>query len=114
MKVAYHQPHLYKSTTTIVHVMNFGVREAANSSSKATTPGWVYIPLGTVAALQSSSRKRGPRNEPSASQHETTAKQDAKILRELAALDRENHRDVSIPVPIRHRDNAGRGTIFCI
>ena len=49
--------------------------------------------------------------EPTASQNETTAKQDAKILRDLAALDRENHRDVSIPVPIRHRDNAGRGAL---
>jgi len=35
-------------------------------------------------------------------------KQDAKIMRDLAALDRESHKDVLIPVPVRHRDNAGR------
>ena len=89
--------------------MNFGVLEVANSSSKTTAPGWVYVPVGPVAASQPSSRKRARTDFPT-SQHETTAKQDAKILRELATLDRENHRDVSIPVPIRHRDNAGRGT----
>jgi hypothetical protein len=95
-------------------MINFGVREVANSKSVAA-PGWAYVPdtgvNASVAALQPSSRKRA-RNQPVASQHETTAKQDARILRELAALDRENHRDVSIPVPIKHRDNAGRGEPF--
>lgn len=88
--------------------MDFGVREVLNSNSKVTAPGWIYVPVGPLAASQPSSRKRA-RNDLPASQRETTAKQDAKILRELAALDRENHRDVSIPVPVRHRDNAGRG-----
>jgi hypothetical protein len=97
-------------------MINFGVREVANSKSVAA-PGWAYVPdtgvNTSVAAFQPSSRKRA-RNQPVASQHETTAKQDARILRELAALERESHRDVSIPVPIKHRDNAGRGEIFHI
>lgn len=92
-------------------MINFGVREVANSRATAA-PGWAYVPdtnvNASVTALQSSSRTR-VRNQPTTSLHETTAKQEAKILRELAALDRENHRDVSIPVPIRHKDNAGRG-----
>ncbi|CZR50603.1 uncharacterized protein PAC_00477 [Phialocephala subalpina] len=91
--------------------MNFGVREVALGTRANAAPGWAYIPdtgvNASVTALQPSSRKRA-RNQHVASHQETTAKQDAKILRELAALDRENHRDVSIPVPIRHRDNAGR------
>ncbi|CZT03007.1 hypothetical protein WAI453_012227 [Rhynchosporium graminicola] len=91
-------------------MINFGVREVANSKT-APAPGWAYIPdtgvNASVAALQPSSRKRA-RNQTVASSHETTARQDAKILRELASLDRENAKDVSIPVPIRHRDNAGR------
>lgn len=95
-------------------MLNFGVREVVNSKATAA-PGWAYVPdtgvNASVAALQPSSRKRA-RTQHVASQHETTAKQDAKILRELAALDRENHRDVSIPVPVRHRDNAGRGKSF--
>ena len=94
--------------------MNFGVREVANSKAIAA-PGWAYVPdtgvNASVAALQPASRKRA-RNQPVASQHETTAKQDAKLLRELIALDRENHRDVTIPVPVRQRDSSGRGKDF--
>ncbi|TAQ89775.1 hypothetical protein B7494_g1885 [Chlorociboria aeruginascens] len=91
-------------------MINFGVHEVANSKA-APAPGWAYVPdtgaNASTASLAPGSR-RAARNQAIASSHETTAKQDAKILRELAALDRENHRDVSIPVPIRHRDNAGR------
>jgi len=90
--------------------MNFGVREVA--TSKATSaPGWAYVPdtgvNASVTALQPSSRKRA--RGPVGNSNDTAAKQDAKLLRELAALDRENAKDVSIPVPVRHRDNAGRG-----
>lgn len=97
-------------------MLNFGVQEVANSKATAA-PGWAYVPdTGVVnssaTALQPSSRKRAARNH--LNLHETSAKQDAKILRELAALDRENHKDVSIPVPIRHRDNAGRGKSFLL
>ncbi len=95
-------------------MINFGVREVVDS--RAThAPGWAYVPDTGVNALSStlqpSSRKRA-RNHHTSSAHETTAKQDAKILRELIALDRENHRDVSIPVPARQRDNSGRGKIL--
>ncbi|KAF4625793.1 hypothetical protein G7Y89_g12374 [Cudoniella acicularis] len=87
--------------------MDFGVLEVANSKAPAA-PGWAYVPdtgvNASVTALQPRKRARNQTGTP----HDTTAKQDAKILRELAALDRENHKDVSIPVPIRHRDNAGR------
>jgi len=95
-------------------MINFGIQEVALNSKATAAPGWAYVPdtgvNASVTALQPSSRKRA-RTQLTASQHETTAKQDAKILRELVALDRENHRDVSIPVPIRHRDNAGRGML---
>ncbi len=95
-------------------MINFGVREVANSKA-STAPGWAYVPdtgvNASVAALQPSSRKRA-RNQNALNSYETTARQDAKLARELVALDRENYRDVSIPVPIRHRDNAGRGRTF--
>ena len=95
--------------------MNFGVLEIANSNSnsKATTPGWAYVAVGPVKAAHPYSRKRA-RNELPSNQRETTAKQDAKILRELAALDRENHKDVLILVPVHHRDGAGRGTFILL
>ncbi|RFU36056.1 hypothetical protein B7463_g258, partial [Scytalidium lignicola] len=93
-------------------MLDFGVREVAISKATAA-PGWAYIPDTGVnhsaAALQPSSRKRA-RNQPTTSFADTSAKQEVKILREIAALDRENHRDVSIPVPVKHRDNAGRVT----
>lgn len=93
-------------------MINFGVREVANS--KVSAPGWAYVPdtgvNASVAALQPASRKRA-RNQNVASSHETTARQDAKLIRELAALDRENYRDVAIPLPVKHRDNAGRGEV---
>ncbi|RDW85036.1 hypothetical protein BP6252_02626 [Coleophoma cylindrospora] len=92
-------------------MINFGVREEL-AAKAAPAPGWAYVPdtgvNSSVTASQPSSRKRARNANPNTSSHDTTAKQDAKILRELAALDRESHRDVSIPVPIRHRDNAGR------
>ncbi|TVY43532.1 hypothetical protein LOCC1_G003246 [Lachnellula occidentalis] len=88
--------------------MNFGVLEVANSTA-APAPGWAYVAdtgaKGSTTALQP--RKRA-RNQAASSLHETTARQETKILRELAVLDRENHKDVSIPIPVRHRDNAGR------
>jgi zinc finger HIT domain-containing protein 1 len=91
----------------------FGVQELPSTKS-ISTPGWAYVPdtgiNPSVAALQPSRAKRA-RNLPNASAHENTAKQDAKILRELAALDKESHKDVQIPVPVRHRDNAGRGIL---
>jgi hypothetical protein len=90
----------------------FGVQELPNSKS-ISAPGWAYVPdtgiNPSIAALQPSRAKRVARILPNGSGHETTAKQDAKILRELAALDKENHKDVQIPVPIKHRNNAGRG-----
>jgi len=93
----------------------FGVQELPSSRS-INAPGWAYVPdtgvNPSVAALQPSSNKRAARNQPKANNaQENTAKQDAKILRDLAALDRESHKDIQIPVPVRHRDNAGRGTL---
>lgn len=90
----------------------FGVQELPTAKS-ISTPGWAYVPdtgiNPSVTALQPSRAKRVARNLPNASAHETSAKQDAKILRELAALNKESHKDVQIPVPVKQRDNAGRG-----
>ncbi len=89
----------------------FGVQELPNSKS-ISAPGWAYVAdtgaNSSVSALQPSSRKRAARNLPT-SGHNNTAKQDARVLRELAALDKEGNKDVHIPVPVKHRDSAGRG-----
>ena len=90
----------------------FGVQELPNSKS-TSTPGYAFVSdLGPQSATTAASRKRGARKELSSTAGERTAASDAKILRELAALDKESARDVVIPVPIRARDGAGRGK-FC-
>lgn len=105
---------------TTSHQMDlFGVQELPNSKS-VIAPGWAYVPDTGInpaaTALQPSSNKRAARKQPTASGLENTAKQDAKILRDLAELDKDSqsHKDVQIPVPVRHRDNAGRGTCLVL
>ncbi|KAF5875432.1 putative hit finger domain protein [Botrytis fragariae] len=79
--------------------MNFGVLEIA-PSKYVPAPGYAYVPdvsnTPQVGLQPSARRARGPAGAGLGA--ETTKKQDAKILRELAQLDRENHRDVNIPV----------------
>lgn len=94
-------------------MLNFGVTEVAHSKSSA--PGWAYVPVNNggsgTASHQPASRKR-IRTEIGSNHHETTARQDAKVARDVAALDKENHREVSIPIPPRNRDVAGRGRVY--
>lgn len=106
--------NLRKTTTSRLNLttppnMNFGVREVALHTAPQG-PGWAYVPdtgiNASVSALQPTARKR-QRTELT-SNHETSAKQDAKILRDILALERENHRDVLIPIPPRPKDNLGR------
>lgn len=95
--------------------MNFGVLEVALQTGKsAPAPGWAYVPDISTSTPQlglqpSSRRARGPAASSSlgANAHETSKKQDAKIVRELQMLDRENHRDVNIPVTGRGKDGKG-------
>lgn len=91
----------------------FGVVEIPTSKS-IDKPGWAYVgeSLGPTPGTATTSRKRAARSQPYGSATENTAKQDARILRDLATLDKESHRDVTIPVPVRARDGAGRGTLW--
>ncbi|KKF95097.1 hypothetical protein CFO_g2577 [Ceratocystis platani] len=85
---------------------NFGVVEIA---SKRTTsaPGWAYVPdLGPTAAAAAASaargtggRKRAARNLPGLSAHDQSAREEARVLKEVLALDREGNRDAGIAVP---------------
>lgn len=90
--------------------MNFGVLEVANSKATAA-PGWAYVPdtgvNASVAALQPGRSKRA-RNQNIATTSDTTAKQDAKLIRELEELTKENHREVVIPIPVK-KAGVGRG-----
>lgn len=107
----HHTSRFHNSHRQTPEMELFGVQELPNSKS-ISAPGWAYVPdtIGnSTSASQSTSRKRTVRNQPKSTSHDHNAKQDAKVLRDLAALDKESYRDVQIPVPVRHRDNAGRG-----
>ncbi|EON97928.1 putative hit finger domain-containing protein [Phaeoacremonium minimum UCRPA7] len=84
---------------------NFGVIEVA-STRTTHAPGWAYIPdlTASAAALQQqqqqqpTSRKRA-RNQPALSSSDVSARHDARVQKELAQLNRDNFKDVSIAVP---------------
>ncbi|KAI1142987.1 hypothetical protein F5Y05DRAFT_138659 [Hypoxylon sp. FL0543] len=87
---------------------NFGVIELATTKT-TNAPGWAYVPdtapsiAAAASSLQPGNRKRAARNQATASTSalyaDADARQEAKLRREIEALDRDNyHRDVSIPV----------------
>jgi zinc finger HIT domain-containing protein 1 len=84
---------------------NFGVIEVAGTR-KTSAPGWAYVPdtglNPSVAALQPTNRKRVARNQAALSSSDQSARQEAKIRKEIEALDRDSHRDVNIPIPAKH------------
>ncbi|KAK3310547.1 uncharacterized protein B0T15DRAFT_498660 [Chaetomium strumarium] len=82
---------------------NFGVIEIASTTTK-TTPGWAYVPdTGPTlpAVAQPSNRKRAARNQTVVSLSDLSAREETRLRKELDALDRDNHRDVNIPIPPR-------------
>ncbi|KAI6093593.1 hypothetical protein F4821DRAFT_2289 [Hypoxylon rubiginosum] len=96
---------------------NFGVIELATTKT-TNAPGWAYVPdtapsLAAASSLQPGNRKRAARNQGGASTSvlyaDADARQDAKLRREIEALDRDNYqRDGGIPIPASaRRDNKG-------
>ncbi|KAI2467214.1 hypothetical protein F4781DRAFT_321778 [Annulohypoxylon bovei var. microspora] len=86
---------------------NFGVIELATTKT-THAPGWAYVPdtapnHAAASSLQPGHRKRAARNQNTASTSalyaDADARQEAKLRREIEALDRDNYgRDVSIPI----------------
>ncbi|KAI0996251.1 hypothetical protein K3495_g11928 [Podosphaera aphanis] len=88
-------------------MLNFGVCEVLSTKSVAA-PGWAYVAEHEIhpspASLHPTSRKRARTSvvaTPGGAV--TTAKHEAKLVRELAALDRDNTREVAIAIPTPHR-----------
>ena len=84
--------------------------EVLPSSTSVRAPGYALVPdagSGTfqAPAQQTSGKKRAARSLGLAG-GDTTVRQQNAILKHLAELDKDSHRDVQIPVP---KDNAGRG-----
>ncbi len=93
--------------------------EVLPNSTSISAPGWAYVPdTGydpSKAAIQpTGTRKRSARNVVTGGGGgaDTTARQNNAVLKHLAELDKDNHRDVQIPVPNRPRDGVGRGERF--
>ncbi|KAM0274906.1 hypothetical protein ACHAQH_007758 [Verticillium albo-atrum] len=83
---------------------NFGVIEVAGAKTKSA-PGWAYVPdtgiNPAVGALQPSNRKRARNQAANPSGADLSARQEAKIRKEVEALDRESNRDAGIPIPAK-------------
>lgn len=82
-----------------------------NSTTTHATPGWTYVPdrgfdPAKAAITPAIGRKRGIRDPGRA---DLSSRQNNAIVRHLAELDRENHRDVQISIPVKQKDASGRG-----
>ncbi|EHA19641.1 hypothetical protein ASPNIDRAFT_178288, partial [Aspergillus niger ATCC 1015] len=84
-----------------------------NSTTTHATPGWTYVPdrgfdPAKAAITPAIGRKRGIRDPGRA---DISSRQNNAIVRHLAELDRENHRDVQISIPVKQKDASGRGKV---
>ncbi|BDD62934.1 hypothetical protein MPDQ_007872 [Monascus purpureus] len=80
--------------------------EVLPGSSTHATPGWTYVPdrgfdPAKAAIAPTLGRKRGIR-EPGRGA-DLSSRQTNAIIRHLAELDRENHKDVQIPIPVKQQ-----------
>ncbi|KAJ5717720.1 hypothetical protein N7488_003366 [Penicillium malachiteum] len=88
--------------------------ELISDKGSAPTPGWTYVAERAFNPAQAAmaptlSRKRGIRDAGKGG--DMSSRRANAIIRHLAELDRENQRDVSIPVPVKQAKEAGaRGT----
>lgn len=84
-----------------------GVEVLPNSTS-IKAPGWALVPdtgRPQIAAQATTKRGRAARAS-NVGGGDTSVRQQNTVLKHLADLDRDSHRDVLIPIP---KDNAGRG-----
>ncbi|MCJ1480997.1 hypothetical protein MMC06_001153 [Schaereria dolodes] len=86
--------------------------EVLPNSSSISAPGWAYVPdTGydpSKAAIQpSGARKRNARIS-GITGGDTTARQNNALLKRLADLDKDNHKDVQITLPPKQKGAGGR------
>ena len=84
--------------------------EVLPNSTSVRAPGYALVPdtgRGTFQApAQQTSGKKRAASSLGLAGGDTTVRQQNAVLKHLAELDKDSHRDVQIPVP---KDNAGRG-----
>lgn len=88
--------------------------EILPNTTTVAAPGWAYVPdtgydPSKAPIVPSGARKRA-RNAPAAAvAGDTSVRQQNKIARHLAELDKDNHRDVQFAVPGKPRDITAKG-----
>ena len=82
------------------------------ASTSVTSPGYAIVPdtrgLPQTATAPVTGRKRAARNSGFAG-GDTTVRQQNAVLKHIADLDKDSHRDVQIPVPSKQKDITARG-----
>lgn len=86
--------------------------EVIPNSTSISAPGWAYVPdngydPSKVAIQPSGARKRAARASALAI-GDTTTRQQTAILKHLAELDKDSHRDVQITVPAKQKESANK------
>ncbi|KAI2111998.1 hypothetical protein LOZ42_004738 [Ophidiomyces ophidiicola] len=86
--------------------------EVLSGANHAPTPGWAYVPdirQPVTASGRAGGRKRGARDA-AISRDEGSSRQQNAVLRRLAELDRDNHKDVHIPIPTKQKDTGSKAS----
>ena len=87
--------------------------EVLPNSSSISAPGWAYVPdTGydpSKAAIQPSGARKRTARKSGIAGGDTTVRQNNALLKRLADLDKDNHKDLQIPLPTKQKDAAGRG-----
>ena len=85
------------------------------TSTSIPKAGYALVPDDTrraqQVASQSTGRKRAARTS-AISGGDNTVRQQNAVLKHLAELDKDTHKDVQIPVPSKQKENTGRGRIY--
>lgn len=86
--------------------------EVVPNSTTGATPGWAYVAdnrfdPSKAAIKPTGGRKRGARELGAGGRADITSRQNTAIVRHLAELDRENHKDVHIPIPAKKQESRG-------
>lgn len=80
--------------------------EVLPGASSHATPGWTYVRAGGTAGRSASGARKRAVREVGGPRGDTSSKQQAVTLRHLAELDRENQKDVHIPVPTKRKESS--------
>ncbi|EEP76155.1 predicted protein [Uncinocarpus reesii 1704] len=92
--------------------MSHSIEILSTGGSHSNAPGWAYVPDVRPSVTQpgrTGGRKRAVRDS-GISHGDGSLRQQNAILKRLAEFDRDNHRDVHIPIPTKQKDTTSKGS----